>query len=201
MTETRRWGRRIIGLAIGIPLGLSLIGGALLWAAYEKWFPFGGWRYIVVHHSATPSGSAAAFDRYHRERGFLGGLAYHFVIGNGRGAPDGSIQEGHRWTASQAGGHVSLKAWSHDVFGIGICLVGNLEQTPPTTHQRDALVDLVTRLARKHEIPPEQIVGHTEVPWFRSPDQTERTACPGRNLDLEALRGEVAERLDRNADS
>src|SRR5579864_1667285 len=49
-------------------------------------------RSIVIHHSATHGGSAAAFERTHRTR--LGGLAYHFVIGNGSGAPDGAIEVG-----------------------------------------------------------------------------------------------------------
>src|SRR5690349_17176054 len=37
------------------------------------------WKWIVIHHSASPSGSAAVFDREHRERGF-DELGYDFVI-------------------------------------------------------------------------------------------------------------------------
>ncbi|HHT9113865.1 MAG TPA: hypothetical protein ACFYD0_11140, partial [Candidatus Wunengus sp. YC65] len=51
------------------------------------------WRYIVVHHSATSSGNAAEFDKYHRrKKGWENGLGYHFVIGNGNGTPDGKIE-------------------------------------------------------------------------------------------------------------
>src|SRR5689334_10628503 len=46
------------------------------------------WRYVVVHHSAGPSGNAAEFDKFHREeKHWENGLGYHFVIGNGNGSP------------------------------------------------------------------------------------------------------------------
>ncbi len=54
------------------------------------------WRYIVIHHSATPSGNARSFDRMHRGKGW-DGVAYHFVIDNGKGGPDGRLEVTHRW--------------------------------------------------------------------------------------------------------
>jgi hypothetical protein len=190
-----RYALKVFKTLLAAILLTALSGALLVWAAYEKWFPFGSWRYIVVHHSATPSGSAASFDDYHRKRGIYGGLAYHFVIGNGRGMSDGSVAEGHRWTRSQAGGHVTPNAWNYNVFGIGICLVGNQEKTSPTVRQWHSLVKLVTRLAREYRIPPENILGHTEVPWYWRSGATERTACPGRHLDLEVLRRQVHKHL------
>ena len=53
------------------------------------------WLYIVIHHSATPAGSAAQFDRSHRQKGW-DELGYHFVIGNGTGSRDGQIEVGPR---------------------------------------------------------------------------------------------------------
>ncbi|GAH80957.1 unnamed protein product, partial [marine sediment metagenome] len=35
------------------------------------------WRWIVIHHSASESGSAATFDQWHRARGW-DELGYHF---------------------------------------------------------------------------------------------------------------------------
>src|SRR5438045_7677727 len=44
----------------------------------------GKWKYIVIHHSASPNASVKGMDYYHRvERHMENGLAYHFVIGNG----------------------------------------------------------------------------------------------------------------------
>ncbi len=185
-----RW-KRIVMVCVGIPVLVAITGAMLGWAAYAKWFPFGGWHYIVIHHSASAGGSASSFHRYHLERGIPGGLAYHFVIGNGQGAKGGSVEAGHRWSSRQAGGHVTLNAWNYNVFGIGICLVGNLDKARPTTSQWRSLAEAVTRLCREHQISPENIIGHTEVPWYWDKDRTEQTACPGRYLDLKALRREV----------
>ena len=38
------------------------------------------WTTIVLHHSATPSGNASLFDKFHRGKGW-DELGYHFVIG------------------------------------------------------------------------------------------------------------------------
>jgi hypothetical protein len=190
----RRW-KRIVIVSACIPLLVAVIGSVLLWAAYEKWPPFRGWQYIVIHHSASSSGSSQSFHRYHLKKGIPGGLAYHFVIGNGRGAKDGSVVAGHRWTESQTGGHVTLNAWNYNVFGIGICLVGNLDKGRPTTLQWRSLTETVARLCRDHRISPENIIGHTEVPWYWDKDRTEQTACPGRYFDIKSLRRVVNQRL------
>ena len=187
--------KRIIFVFVGVPVLVAGMGVWLCWSVYEKWLPFRGWHYIVIHHSASPSGSAASFDRYHLERGIPGGLAYHFVIGNGRGAKDGSVEAGHRWKKCQTGGHVSINAWNYDVFGIGICLVGNFEKARPTPLQWRSLVETIANLCRKYGIDPANILGHTEVPWYWRKNQTELTACPGRFLDIKALRREVRQRL------
>jgi len=80
------------------------------------------WRHIVIHHSATATGSAASFDREHRERGWEG-LGYHFVIGNGTGTGDGQVEVGYRWRNQQRGAHAGNLEYNE--YGIGICLVGD----------------------------------------------------------------------------
>ncbi|KKO18072.1 MAG: N-acetylmuramoyl-L-alanine amidase [Candidatus Brocadia fulgida] len=96
------------------------------------------WRYIVIHHSASASGSAAQFDKYHREkRRWENGLGYHFVIGNGNGAPDGKIEIGNRWISQIDGAHAGVQEYNH--YGIGICLVGNFNESYPTAAQMASL--------------------------------------------------------------
>jgi N-acetylmuramoyl-L-alanine amidase len=196
LTSRRKW-TRIVLVAAGLLFLFLITCIALCWAAYHKWFPFDGWKYIVIHHSASDSGNADGFHRYHLERGIPGGLAYHFVIGNGRGAKDGGITEGHRWTESLAGGHVTLNAWNYNIFGIGICLVGNLEKNRPTNLQWRALIATASQLCEQHGISPENIIGHTTVPWFFKNKKTERTKCPGRFLDIHSLRRNVYQRLKK----
>lgn len=150
-----------------------------------------GWKFIVIHHSATGSGSAASFHNYHSDQGY-GGLSYHFVIGNGKGSPDGKVEEGFRWKEQMAGTHVNVESWYHNIFGIGICLVGNFDKSPPTKNQISALSKLIQSLCKKYDIPNKNVMGHCEIPlsrieWdtegievFYNGKKTARTKCPGK---------------------
>ena len=91
------------------------------------------WRYIVLHHSASASGNYDEIDREHRKILGYEGCGYHFVIGNGNGSGDGQIEVAQRWNNQKQGVHCR-NARSHDIdeYGIGICLVGDLDQQPPT---------------------------------------------------------------------
>src|SRR4030042_5047286 len=99
--------------------GLLAIGFAF---ANEKVTTKPRWHTIVVHHSGTVQGSAAAFDAYHRQRGW-DGLGYHFVIGNGTLSSDGCIETGYRWWEQRDGAH----AKEHNKKTVGICLVGDFK--------------------------------------------------------------------------
>jgi hypothetical protein len=140
-------------------------------------------RSIVLHHSATHGGSAAAFDRNHRAR--LGGLAYHFIIGNGSGAADGEVETGYRWRDQIPGPHT--KNQEINLESIAICLVGDLETGSPTRKQATALLDLLEKLCRDAHIAPERIRSHREA--------DADTLCPGKNLPMDAIRAAVSRRL------
>lgn len=130
------------------------------------------WKYIVIHHSASPSGSAVKFDKYHREkRGWENGLGYHFVIGNGIGSGDGQIEIGGRWINQIDGAHAGVQEYNH--HGIGICLVGNFNDSYPTAAQMASLSILVEYLQRRCRIPSENIIMHRHI---------RETECPGRNF-------------------
>lgn len=131
------------------------------------------WQTIVLHHSAVDRGNAAMYDAAHRRRGMTNGLAYHFIIGNGRGSRDGAIEAGGRWLGQLAGGHVQRNDINQ--VAIGICLVGNFEQQAPTPTQLRALDELLTYLQR-HFLPrPVRLVGHRDL---------DRTLCPGRHFPM-----------------
>ena len=97
-----------------------------------------GWHYIVIHHSATPSGGAKAFDRMHREKGW-DELGYHFVVGNGTDTGDGQIEVGSRWPKQKWGAHAKTPDNRFNKTGIGICLVGNFDTERPTRAQMASL--------------------------------------------------------------
>lgn len=145
------------------------------------WVPTGGqraWRFIVIHHSATTWGSAADFDRIHRARGW-DELGYHFVIGNGMNSGDGEVEVGSRWTSQKHGAH--CKVADHPEYndvGVGICLVGDFSQSPPTEAQMRSLAALVRFLMGRYGIPRNRIYGH---------GQLKATDCPGRHFDYADL--------------
>jgi len=139
------------------------------------------WQYLVIHHSASVRGSAQSFDQYHRQRGWQG-LGYHFVIGNGTDQGDGVIIAGPRWYQQEAGAHAHSTLYNER--GIGICLVGNFEEKPPTEAQVAALNELVLRLAQQFKIDPEHLVGHNQI-------RRGGTLCPGRFFPMNELRERV----------
>jgi len=135
------------------------------------------WRMIVVHHSASSAGNAASFDRYHRNDRGWDSLAYHFVIGNGRGAPDGQIEAGPRWRGQQPGAHAGSSEVNN--VGIGICLVGDFEKGQPTPAQMQSLVRLVRYLQQRYGIKADKVLMHRDV---------HATECPGKLFPEAAFR-------------
>jgi N-acetylmuramoyl-L-alanine amidase len=133
------------------------------------------WKYIVIHHSATPCGNLKIFDRYHRDmRRMTNGVAYHFVICNGtNGTKDGQIQTSKRWTKQLHGGHCHVDY--NNQHGIGICLVGNFEKKRPTEKQFWSLVWLTKKMMAEQEIPRSNVLGHGKMPG-------EKTKCPGKHF-------------------
>src|SRR5206468_7397697 len=120
------------------------------------------WECIVIHHSATPVGGAARFDRAHRERGF-DELGYHFVIGNGTDTADGRVEVGPRWKAQKYGAHCRSPEDYYNEHGIGICLVGHFDEDRPTAAQMQSLTRLVKYLRRTYDIPADKVLSHGGV--------------------------------------
>ena len=132
------------------------------------------WKYVVIHHSATDEGNARRFDTHHREKkGWVNGLGYHFLIGNGNGSRDGQIEVGNRWDSQIDGAHAGKDWYEYNKYGVGICLVGNFENDYPTSSQISSLTYLINYLQERCNIPRNQVILHKT---FR------KTACPGRHF-------------------
>src|SRR5580692_5221603 len=111
--------------------------------------PANHWTWIIIHHSDSAYGSAAIMDQWHRARGF-DELGYHFVIGNGTNSGDGQIEVGPRWPKQKWGAHDNALDNRYNTNGIGICLVGNFNDTRPTPKQLHSLLRLVVYLMRTY---------------------------------------------------
>jgi hypothetical protein len=146
--------------------------------------PANHWRWIVIHHSATPAGSAAVFDREHRNKGW-DELGYHFVIGNGTLTGDGLVEVGPRWPKQKYGAHAKTPTQEYNQFGIGICLVGNFDLESPTPAQMKSLAKLTAYLMQTYHIPASHVIGHCD---------TKPTDCPGRNVHVALIRA-LAEQM------
>lgn len=136
------------------------------------------WKWIVIHHSASPAGNMAMFDKEHKSKGW-DGIGYHFVIGNGTNSGDGQIEVTPRWPAQKWGAHAKTADNRYNEQGIGICLVGNFDLDRPTQAQLQGLAKLTAYLMQTYRIPAENIVGHRD---------TKATECPGRHVNLAAVR-------------
>jgi hypothetical protein len=143
----------------------------------------GRWKYIIIHNSGTRQGNARIFDIYHRRvRKMRNGLAYHFVIGNGRSSGNGQIEVGPRWTRQINGGHVASDYLNN--IAIGICLVGDLNRDRPPESQLAALDELISYLrGRVGKIKGKQtiVLPHKRI----NPRPTD---CPGDRFPYSWLR-------------
>jgi len=138
------------------------------------------WRYVVIHHSASASGDAQAFDAQHKKRGW-DGLGYHFVIGNGTSSGIGEIEVGYRWAHQLQGAHAG--SYIYNRYGIGVCLVGNFDQGHPSGTQLASLERLVAYLMDTYRIPPSNVIVHRDV---------RETKCPGRYFPMGEVMAGVA---------
>jgi N-acetyl-anhydromuramyl-L-alanine amidase AmpD len=150
-------------------------------AVPAEWTPSAAsnqWRWIVIHHSATPAGGAKAFDKMHKAKGW-DELGYHFVVGNGTDTRDGQVEVGPRWSKQKWGAHAKTSDNRFNRFGIGICLVGNFDNERPTKAQLASLSKLVAFLMKTYNVPADRVIGHGE---------TKATDCPGRNVHIADIR-------------
>ncbi len=136
--------------------------------------PMHGWKYIVLHHTASTSGSVDSIDEAHQQRtdgsgNHWRGIGYHFVIGNGNGMPDGAIEPTFRWQEQSSGAHAGINEYNR--MGIGICLVGNFEESPPSPAQVSAVKRLVGSLKAECGLKTDQVLRHGDL---------KATECPGQ---------------------
>ena len=168
------------------PFGGSSSSRSMRGSVPADWYPPRSierhWQSIVIHHSATPNGNMAIFDKWHREGNHWDGVGYDFVIGNGTDSPDGLVEVTFRWHQQITGAHCKTPGnWANE-NAVGICLVGNFDETLPSDAQMQSLAQLVKYLAGRYRIPAHLICGHSSMPGALA------TNCPGRHFRLTSMR-------------
>jgi len=147
----------------------------------------GRWKYVVIHHSGVDQGDLKSIDRYHKvERHMEHGLAYHFLIGNGHGMRDGEIAIGDRWREQLDGGHLHSEA--QNKIALGVCLIGNFDQSKPTARQMQSLNALTEALLLRCKLSTSAVKTHQQI-------NVVKTRCPGTHFPTRSfIRGLRAQR-------
>ena len=140
------------------------------------------WTAIVIHHSGTTNGNTVIFDKWHRQGKHWEGVGYNFVIGNGTDSADGQVEVTFRWREQLTGAHCKTPSnWANE-NAVGICLVGNFNDTMPTSQQMQSLLKLIRFLQNRYNIPTSRIYGHRDTPGARATD------CPGKKFPMLRLK-------------
>jgi N-acetyl-anhydromuramyl-L-alanine amidase AmpD len=136
------------------------------------------WNSIVIHHTATTRGDVASIHDSHLKnkdgsgKAWLG-IGYHFVIGNGNGMGDGEIEPTFRWREQMHGAHAGNQ--EHNQHGIGIAMIGDFNEGPPSPAQLSAIKRLVGVLKAEYGIGSDQVIGHSDI---------KATDCPGKHFPM-----------------
>ena len=134
----------------------------------------GNWSYIIIHHTGAEEKDTAQVRRYHLSLGWQD-IGYHYVIER-----DGKVVPGR--SLELVGAH--CKAAGMNQKGIGVALIGNMENHPPLPAQEKAAVKLVQELMERYRVTLANVLGHKEVPGAA-------TACPGRHFSMAAFRSQL----------
>ncbi|HHN48737.1 MAG TPA: N-acetylmuramoyl-L-alanine amidase [Bacteroidales bacterium] len=116
---------------------------------------------IAVHHSATKTGSAEIYARFHVNDLNWPGIGYHFVI-----EKDGTI----KWTNNLQ--TVSYHVGNSNRTAVGICLTGDFREQEPTGEQWSSLFGLLKTLMVELNLSHDSVWGHSQFPGYES------KACP-----------------------
>jgi N-acetyl-anhydromuramyl-L-alanine amidase AmpD len=122
---------------------------------------------LVIHHSATRTGSAESYANYHVLNRNWAGIGYHFVI-----EQNGEIKQTNHVRT------LSYHARGVNKNGIGICLTGNYDEQTLPGKMLDSLVFLIKELKLTYQ-KDFKIIGHREV---------STKTCPGKNVSIELIK-------------
>jgi len=123
---------------------------------------------IVVHHSATTSGTPESYARYHIDTRNFPAIAYHYVI-----QQDGTVYQTNYLNT------ISWHTAGENTSSIGICLTGNFDVQQPFPAQMRSLNALIASLKK-------QLGNNLQIKGHR--DYSTKT-CPGNNIVLPQIAG------------
>jgi len=144
--------------------------------------------YIVIHHSLTKDGATvswSAIREYHMVTNHWSDIGYHWgveLIGSHYEMIVGR-------TMNDDGAH--CKEANMNRKGVGICLIGNFDLSPPPLDQLKAACRLVAWIMDWCGIPQERIIGHRDAGMMNGYDWKvgQYKSCPGSQFDMDYFKG------------
>lgn len=129
--------------------------------------------FIIIHHSNRIIDCPLFIKIRHKYLRGWDDTGYHFIIGNGIFTKNGKIYKGR--PTKFVGAH----SYGYNQKSIGICLIGDLDQTKPTFRQYRSLIRLIVIL--KKQFPIKTILSHNETEGCIK-------TCPGKLFDITRIR-------------
>lgn len=208
----------------GNPLGVERVISRAQWGADEsrrfikdglensptRFFPV---QALTVHHTVTanddpnPAATVRAIYEQHAIGNDWGDIGYHFLIDAAGRVYEGRFSGSDGIPAHDAKGNLvtAFHTAGFNSGNVGISLLGNFEEQPPTAATRKSLAALLAGLARKHDLDPladitykNPVDGTTKVTKTVTGHRDwTLTECPGSMTysQVQALRQAAAELL------
>ena len=130
-------------------------------------------KYIVLHHSASADhGTLKNFDdikRWHTQNNGWRDIGYNWVVER----VNGKLMALPGRSEGDTGAHCP----GRNTDGVGVCIVGNFQETVPSEELYLFVADLCKQIMTRHPI--QEIGGHRDYA---------ATACPGKNFDVGRVR-------------
>jgi hypothetical protein len=144
---------------------------------------------IIVHHSGMPGSTFATIKHTHTIQNGWPKVGYHKVV-----------QQNGQVFLGREDFETGIHTVNHNAHSLGICLCGDFNTQSVSLAQWYALVEVVARWCKKHDIVPSAstVVGHKDKQATKTIDGVvQPNTCPGANLysRLPQLRHDVIQTL------
>lgn len=140
--------------------------------------------YIILHHSLTKDSSTvswSAIRKFHTETNHWRDIGYHYGIE--------LVNDRYEILKGRMDDEVGAHARKFNHKSLGICCIGNFDDSPMPLKQYKFLVKLIRGLQRIFDIPRGRVIGHWETYKFLGlPIQK---TCPGKTFNLDIFRREI----------
>ncbi len=134
--------------------------------------PLSDIRQIVIHHSATKTGSAEAYARWHTQNNGWPGVGYHYVV-----EQDGTVKKTNNLTT------ISYHCGRSNRISVGVCCTGEYNVFRLPLQMLETTADLCTELFKGLPwLTLRNIVRHQDCVGYKNKH------CPGDLFPMDELR-------------